>query len=288
MESSSLAKLVEKVTGANGRLKPADIAAVVAQEVEKAMVFYDGKESDPNQRTYPRITGGVRPSAVTLYFLTGLTNNVGNPDGALSEYNGMSFYDLPGIELEETDYASYGYWLAIPHDSDAITEVHVLGVPKSPRAVPATSLAAKASLDNTATYTGNALGMSVLTAADGSKRKAIKSGQFTADVKLTATFDGTSSTVEGKISNFRGNAVGTDWKVDLKTAPLNAAEPRSLDNYGLARGDGVTDEGMWHARANVSTADDIGDKRPIGLSGVFRVFFKDGRAAGGYATVKDD
>ena len=148
----------------------------------------------------------------------------------------------------------------------------------------AAALATNTALGNTATYSGNALGISVLTMPDGSNHKAIKSGEFTADVKLTATFHNTSPTVEGTMNNFKGNAVGSDWSVELKEASLLNTYPPASSQFGLARGSGAQHDGRWHARAHNGTA----AQRHMGIIGFFRTFFPNGCAVGGYATVKDE
>ena len=120
---------------------------------------------------------------------------------------------------EFTDYAHYGYSLAGGSDTDLATGSNDGGIeafglphddtesPTRPTTNAAAGLTASTTIpgNNTATYSGGALGISVVT-ADG---KAIKSGQFTADVELTATF-ATSPTVTGTVKNFKGNAVGNN------------------------------------------------------------------------------
>ena len=279
--NDSLAKLVEKVTGTGDKkMTLADIAAAVAVEVEKAMVFVSGFTT-----TYPLITGGKPLTATTAWSFVGLFRNALGTDELTEDFTERAVSDLPGVSLRSNDYATYGYWLGIPKEGDTIQQLHVFGVPKDQRIAPDAAFVSDDKLGNTATYSGKALGFSVLAAPDGRNRKAIKSGEFTADVKLTASF-GATPTVEGTVTNFEGNAVGDEWSIGLKTAPLLKSASLGLNdsNWGLARGSGGKQNGAWHARA----AREPATQRPNSISGTFQTFFSDGRAMGGYATVKDE
>ena len=186
---------------------------------------------------------------------------------------------------EFTDYAEYGYWMGENTDG-IVTDTGYFGIPKDETAMPAAALAANTALGNEATYRGKAFGLSIVTEADGTNgRKAVRSGDFTADVTLTAKF-GTSPKVEGTISNFQGSAVNSSWRATLEEGPLlnskvtaNAAV--NAQNYGLVKV-ADQDDGRYTARAYGGDA----NKRPTGITGDFQAFFEDGRALGGYATRK--
>ena len=134
--------------------------------------------------------------------------------------------------------------------------------------------------DGTATYSGTAAGMSVVTVPnpDGDGRVAGSSGAFTADVTLNATFGGTP-TIDGTITNFMGGAVGSNWRVTLRSQTLAATG----SSDGTTRTDGQAADGLWSAQPYGGDA----DARPSGVHGGFNANFRDGAAVGAYATRKD-
>ena len=131
--------------------------------------------------------------------------------------------------------------------------------------------------DTSATYSGDAVGMSVhKTSVDG-EITSIYSGAFTADVTLKAEFS--AATVDqllgGTVDNFQGNAVDPLWTVRF--------ERMVVANGGVELGRTVASgrDGTW-------TADSYGaaNARPVGIFGGFNAHFSDGHAAGVYATRK--
>ena len=181
---------------------------------------------------------------------------------------------------EFTDYAEYGYWMR-ENDSGTLTHTGYFGLPKNETAMSAAALAANTALGDTAEYRGKALGISILTVADGDNgRKAVKSGEFTANVTLTATF-GASPKVEGTVSGFQGPAVNTSWSATLAEGKLLNVGFRRITDLNL-----VTVENADNGRYSASAYGGTATKRPTGITGEFQAFFPDGRALGGYATRK--
>ena len=135
--------------------------------------------------------------------------------------------------------------------------------------------------DDKATYTGSAVGMSVLktdnAAGDG---QDIDSGSFTASVTLNATFGATAADqrIGGHIHNFVGDATSDSWRVTLEDAALATGGTASTGDTVATGLDGV-----W-----TNSAYGPANARPTGVFGHFNAHFSDGHAAGAYATRKPD
>ena len=190
-------------------------------------------------------------------------------------------------------YVNYGHWLVVDDGSTNAAnkgQVHVVtfanrsdgqrttGVWDAPTPGDA-DLGA-----SSATYSGMAVGRSVHKTLDGNGDITdIQSGRFTADVRLTATFAGTGSTLGGSINNFQGNAVDPLWTVTLN--PFTTSDGRVEANVPGTPG-GVTEatgqDGTWSADSY-----GVDGMRPAGIYGGFNAHFSDGHAAGAYATRKD-
>jgi len=124
-------------------------------------------------------------------------------------------------------------------------------------------------LPGTATYEGDAHGLSTFRASkDGGPFKAVRSGHFTADVKLEATF-GNEPKLEGMIGNFQGDAVNTGWKVEIKEG--------NLATSGMGELNDEVDDGRF-------TYETYGEakQRPTGIVGTFGKNFSDGAVDGVY------
>lgn len=180
------------------------------------------------------------------------------------------------------DYASYGYWQVVG-GTGAVEDFKTFATSPADNdntgdAISAVDIGGD---KGKATYSGAAAGMSVVTVpnpAGTGRRVAGKSGAFTASVTLNATF-GASPTVDGSITNFRGDAVGSGWSVTLRSQTLAAAG--STD--GQTRTDGQAADGTWSAQPYGGSA----TARPSGIHGGFEANFRDGNAIGAYATRKD-
>ncbi len=172
-------------------------------------------------------------------------------------------------------YARYGYWL---YETGSTTGVTVLA--NSPAGYRG-DLTKNAALPATATYKGNALGLSVLKTFTAGEHTGQKSAQFTADVTLNAKFgDAGERKLGGTIDNFMGNAVDEDWSVELaETAQDDLTVYRGVTTG--SRGASAHDKtGLWDS--GPFNKDGIG--RPAGILGVFNAHFSNGHAIGAFST----
>ena len=190
--------------------------------------------------------------------------------------------DMAGMYMEATMYATYGYWLTYDENDAAIgITLH------SATTAPTTTLdlgqagTGDDAKDVTATYSGSAVGISV---------RGDASGQFTADVNLTAKF-AVIPTLRGSISNFQGNAVG-NWTAILNETVLDITNADFAN--GTTAGGGTP--GVWTAQGYGPTpVDHDGDtetpdqnQRPTGFFGRFSATFGGGDAAVGAYTTRAD
>ena len=198
-----------------------------------------------------------------------------------------------GTYAVATQYARYGYWLAFDDQTGAATlNTYAASGSILTASSPANTDNLNLGVDSdgnsvTASYTGGAVGISVTTDADDDP---VASGRFDADVNLTARF-GATPTLGGNITNFRGNAVNSNWNVTLNQTELDAAGDLTGDN-GIAYGGAAA--GQWTAQGYgpVQTPEDTStdpatpavSHRPDGFYGRFNANFTDGMAAGAYTT----
>ena len=185
-----------------------------------------------------------------------------------------------------TSYVRYGYWLdhdANPAATTVINRYHS-GPPAESGAVYGISSTVDAFKDPTASYTGSALGMSVVQSFDSKGNELSRaSGEFTADVSLTMNF-GNTPWLYGTISNFEGSAVDSSWSVTLGNASLSGGNATGVTGK-------APNTGAWTATAWGGAASDTGvtpnpAARPKGVYGAFDADFTNGAAAGVYATRK--
>jgi len=137
----------------------------------------------------------------------------------------------------------------------------------------------------TAKYNGKALGIAAVDSFSTSGTISTQSGEFTADVELTAKFDTTPS-LEGTVDNFDGVAAGRGWSVDLDETAIGStgATTGNRQTFGEINGERTSSSaaGSWTAQAYGDLPVEQG-AHPLGFHGTFWADFKDGRAAGGYA-----
>ena len=180
----------------------------------------------------------------------------------------------------ETLYAQYGHWLRVANGN---TTVHTYALTSHAGTPNWETLNVQANAttlkDASASYKGSAAGMSVHETykTDGTVEKT-QSGAFTAAVTLTAKFGGTPF-LGGKVSNFQGDAVNSDWSVTLTEAAVTSGGVG--DTEGRTSGYATGQAGKWSA-----TSYGKNGARPMGIFGGFNAHFTDGAAAGAYATRK--
>ena len=198
------------------------------------------------------------------------------------------YYRKVGMDTEyvrETTFAQFGYWLStVGEDNEGAIVINTYAKGGAGTDTnTATTLAwglnmapAPTLTDKSATYSGDAVGMSLhkTTDVDG-EITSIYSGAFTADVTLKAEFSADAPMLGGTVDNFQGNAVDSTWSVILeRTAVVTGAVAA-----GLTTATGRN--GAWSATSyGTDTA------RPVGIFGGFNAHFSDGHAAGAYATRK--
>lgn len=186
-----------------------------------------------------------------------------------TESSGHTWIDDDGRFIAETLFARWGYWVS--GDTDAT--VNTFAYSPGNTANLDLTRGADATEDVTASYTGDVIGIAV---RDG------KSGHFTADVNLTATFgeNVTDSMLGGYISSFGGDVADPDWHVTLRDAQLGA---NGAIRDGMAFGG--TDPGAWTAQGYGPGPVENENQRPAGFFGTFNANFAEGEhAAGAYAT----
>ena len=188
---------------------------------------------------------------------------------------------MGGTYSVATLYAQYGYWLTYT-DGNA-TDVNLYAA-KGHDDTNTDNLnltrGADATSDVTARYSGRAVGISV-------RDKA--SGEFTANVNLTATFGATTGKLGGMINGFHGPATSPTWVVRLEETDLTAAAALDGGNgiaYGGAAAGVWTAQGYGPAQTPAADGNPAVDHRPEGFYGRFNANFNDGAAAGAYATRK--
>ncbi len=175
-------------------------------------------------------------------------------------------------------YARYGYWLY-----ETGEDVGIRLFAHAPAGYGG-DVSETAGLAKTATYKGEAFGLSVLKTYTAGTHTGQKSGQFTADVTLNATFvvGAVKSKLKGKIDNFKGSAVGSDWSVTLQEGTAEYED--LIDVEGVAQGSAapggdMPQAGEWQGEGYHHS----GPGRPDGMIGTFNAHFGTGHAAGGYA-----
>ena len=119
-------------------------------------------------------------------------------------------------DYEPALYAKYGHWLTFDDGVATVNTYAMTDHDNKGAWTVSTEPDATTLKDTSASYSGKAAGMSVRETfkTDGTVEKT-QSGAFTAKVSLTATF-GSSPELVGKVSQFEGAAVNTDWSVTLE------------------------------------------------------------------------
>ncbi|MYF98183.1 hypothetical protein F4212_03475 [Candidatus Poribacteria bacterium] len=220
-------------------------------------------------------------------------------DGTLSDgwyfspSNAMTYYILnptaanrnEKLYVPDTDYVAFGHWLAPDTTDDTLTHIHTYAYPAGNIANLRLGEDAGEDAVNTATYTGEAVGMSVHKTFDGNgKRTGMHSGAFTADVSLTAKF-GTTPMLSGTVNNFQGGAhTDSGWSVALQETNLDSTS--ASFSTGIAKGSGQAGDWTAQGYGPAQNADGT-NNRPTGFFGNFMAHFTDGHASGAYATRKD-
>ena len=192
------------------------------------------------------------------------------------------------VELADSDYLTWGFWLDTTTKDGAITSYDTVQTFARSNLLPSTGLA---TVMGTATYEGDAAGVYVheTKKEDGSLDTAT-SGRFTADVALKAYFEGgtlrNDNTIDGTISKFDlDGGPANSWKVGLSAMGIDGASGFS----GMAKGGGVDDgtwNGIFHGPTPTVAVGDPATVAPPVLVGEFNANFVNGAAAGAYGARK--
>ena len=196
--------------------------------------------------------------------------------------------DESRVYRQDTMYAVWGHWLTVAGNGEATVDTFARagtmdGSPAHGGNWGAADPADANLSGTTATYSGSAAGRSVHRRTDANGRVTdIQSGNFMADVMLTAKFSATPM-LGGTIDNFRAaqgsspGAVDSSWTVTLTETASDGGTVTVTAGVADASGQ----DGTWEA-----TSYGEADMRPAGIYGGFNAHFTDGHAAGAWATRK--
>ena len=194
--------------------------------------------------------------------------------------------------VQDTAFSQWGHWLAVdtaPGGTGQVT-IHTYATTRANTANLNVGVStASPTVTETATYNGDAVGMSVHKELDtNGKQESISSGAFTAAIELRARF-GASPMLGGMIKGFESESglnTDSDWEVTLAETALDTTNANVT--AGVAQGTGQA--GDWTAQGYgpvpVDTNDSNTNQRPTGFFGNFNAHFTDGHAAGAYVTRK--
>ena len=189
------------------------------------------------------------------------------------------------VSVADNDYLTYGFWL------DTTTKDGEISSYDAVQTFAMSELPASTNLDSvegTARYEGDAAGVYFHeTSKEDGTTDTATSGRFTADVALTAHFDGNplraENTIEGTISNFDLNGgPDNEWNVKLSATSIETDTGFSSTD-GAKGGDGP---GSWNGRFHgTGNAADNTVAPPV-LIGEFNANFVNGAVAGAYGARK--
>ena len=199
----------------------------------------------------------------------------------------------------QATYAEYGMWMTVGNDG-ALTAINRysdtvgLDVAATPNVDAATG---------SASYTGEARGLSAKHGWDEGQPDGHESGEFTADVslKLDMGDSGQPTILSGTIDNFQGvhnrNVVDPRWTLKLELLPdVTVTELTSTAISGRFEAgidhSSIIPNVSWSANPYGSVTHEYGDDGminiPEGYHGAFNARFRNGGAFGVYAVGKDD
>ena len=190
------------------------------------------------------------------------------------------------IDVADTNYLYYGFWLDTTTKDGAVTSYDAVqtfagsGLPASNKTLD--------TVTGSAEYTGGATGVYVheVAKADGTNDYST-SGRFTADVYMHVHFDGTTNRIansmRGSISNFElEHGEEQNWNVDLR-AVVNSTFSLDTGSASGMRGDTGSLTGQFHSASGEEATD-----APAAIVGEFNANFVNGSAAGAYGARLDD
>lgn len=196
------------------------------------------------------------------------------------------------VKVPDADHLTWGFWLDTTTKDGAIASYDAVQTfaSSSLTATPAAELEAVA---GSATYDGDAAGVYVHeTKNEDGTTDTATSGRFTADVSMTAHFDGNDlkapDTIEGTISNFDlDGGPANSWNVNLSATTIAADGGFIGKASGMTRDDGSL-SGEFRGTAALDISTDATDDRlaPPVVIGEFNSNFANGAVAGAYGARK--
>ena len=267
----------------------ASIAGMTAAEVHIELTAMGGENGTDTYADGDQTTGATYNGIDGTAYCLGADCKVEDAKLTGSWYftpdSATAYYRKVGTDTDytvEIAYAQFGHWLSTVANgaNEGAIMVNTYARTADTEILPSWTVDEEMMLtDTSATYSGDAVGMSVhKTSVDG-EITSIYSGAFTADVTLEAEFsaDTEDQMLSGTVDNFQGNAVDPDWTVELREAPVTVGGVANTVGVTVASGE----NGVWSASSyGAATA------RPVGIFGGFNAHFSDGHAAGAYATRK--
>ena len=185
------------------------------------------------------------------------------------------------VMIPDYDHLYFGWWLNEEEEDGAYgfqTFADGVGFPGGARNV-------AADMEGTATYRGAAGGVWAKTAISGGQVTEASSGEFTAEVVLTANFFGAvdAGAVSGEIGSFRDGAGESlsGYRVTLETAPLTAGDASFVGGTGGAVGSGTSGTGRWEGRFHGTDGAET-NARPSHVTGRFDLHFPGAHLAGAF------
>lgn len=201
-------------------------------------------------------------------------------------------YMVRGV-IKDTDYLYFGYWLETTQDGDDTMNSGIDAFSGGSMAPVASSTFTD--LRGTAKYEGSAAGRYVhKTLLPNGDPNVARNGQFTADVSLTADFEGpdiamsSEDMLRGTIDSFMDGTTELPFEVELKATSFATLEQEETGDGG-ATGTGT---GAWRAsfyEAATQAAPRVeAEEYPNSVAGVFNDHFVNGHVIGGFGATKTD
>ena len=262
------------------------MSSAFAAPTEATLMFFAAVDDDANmpgdQSREADMVAGYYDGAMGTYTCSG-TNNCTvavNSKGELTEASdGWIFTPADGVKVDvpDTDFLSYGFWLEKTTKDGVVTYDEV-----APFTMAHDMAASGGTVTGSASYEGGAVGVyvhNVLTAGGGMVESRT-AGHFTADASLMAYFGGTDiaetmhNSITGTISKFMlAGEEDNDWMVALK-GKIDTTNFQIMEG-GTANGGGTPGvlTGQFYGAVN---------ETPGAVTGEFDANFSNGSVAGGF------
>ena len=208
----------------------------------------------------------------------------------------------------DNTYVYFGYWLHVTDPGDDDKEAIGVGTFAGGSGRVDADASGMGAIDGSASYSGKAGGKyAIKTLTSRGEINSLRTGQFVAEVELTATFGGMRipeadwDKISGTVSGFV-DAADSDstrlkhWTVSLGTASTDEDSDTNADSDGLNDNVGKTNDGMmngtWTHVFHNQLEDDVDTEEvdesiPSHVTGTFDAHFSDGHTIGAYGATRD-